>query len=127
MFERIRQLMTVKEINGLFPAHLDALEASPEHHKLLFENEKVRVIDTCIHPGKITNLHTHQWPSSLYILSWSHFIRYGESGNVIVDSRSLQSLPQAHSALWSQPLLPHRLENVGDTDLHVISTEIKTQ
>ena len=127
MLKRLKQLIKMREDNGLFPDHLDALRAAPEHHKLLFENELVRVIDTCIHSGETTELHVHQWPSSLYILSWSHFIRYDERGEIVVDSRSFESLPEAHSALWSQPLLPHWLENVGDDDLHIISTEIKSQ
>jgi hypothetical protein len=30
---------------------MDALIAAPQHHKLLFENEQVRVLDTFIAPG----------------------------------------------------------------------------
>ncbi len=55
--------------------NLDALVAAPEHHKLLFENNFVRVLDTLILPGEITKVHTHRFPASLYILSWSDFIR----------------------------------------------------
>ena|SRR5882672_7862966 len=73
-----------------WPAELDALIAAPQHHKLLFENEMVRVLDTYIAPGEKTNVHTHQYPASLYILSWSDFIRYDSDGNVMVDSRTLR-------------------------------------
>jgi len=59
-----------------FPDVLDALIASPQHHKLLFENEFVRVLDANIPAGEITNLHTHKYPASLYFISWSDFIRY---------------------------------------------------
>jgi hypothetical protein len=45
-----------------WPDELDALIASPQHHKLLFENEFVRVLDTNIPPGETTNVHTHQFP-----------------------------------------------------------------
>ena len=54
---------------------LDALIAAPQHHKLLFENELVRVLDTNIAPGEITKVHTHRYPASLYIITWSDFIR----------------------------------------------------
>lgn len=113
------------EENWIWPEELDALAAAPEHHKLLHENEVVRVIDTCISPGGITELHTHKWPASLYIISWSDFIRYDKEGNIVVDSRNIPNTPLASTALWSEPLPPHRLKNIGDKDLHVISVEIK--
>lgn len=108
-----------------WPAELDALTAAPEHHALLFENEFVRVLDTNIAAGEITKLHTHQYPASLYIISWSDFIRYDADGNVIVDSKMLGLSAAAGSALWSGPLAPHSLKNVGENELHVIGVEIK--
>jgi hypothetical protein len=104
---------------------LDALIASPHHHKLLYENEFVRVLDTNIPPGEVTNLHTHNFSSALYILSWSDFIRYDDKENVLVDSRTLSKIPTVVAALWSGPLAAHCLKNIGDNDLHVISVEIK--
>jgi hypothetical protein len=44
----------------MYPNELDALIASPQHHKLLLENETVRVIDTLIPPNETTELHTHK-------------------------------------------------------------------
>src|SRR5213595_1589895 len=70
-----------------WPAGLDALIAAPQHHKLLFENESVRVLDANIPAGEITALHTHRFPASLYIISWSDFVRYDAEGNVLLDSR----------------------------------------
>jgi len=52
-----------------WPDELDALKAAPQHYKLLFENDMVRVIDACIPAGEITNTHTHKWPSTLYYIS----------------------------------------------------------
>jgi hypothetical protein len=112
--------------NAIWPEELDALKAAPQHHKLLFENDKVRVLDALIPAGEITNLHTHQWPSSLYIISWSSFIRYDKAGNVLLDSRNISTPPPNGTALWSEPLIPHALKNIGTEDLHVISVEIKS-
>lgn len=108
-----------------WPPELDALIAAPQHHKLLFENENVRVLDTNIPPGEQTNVHTHQNPASLYILSWSDFIRCDADGNVSVDSRTMTKVPVPGTALWSGPLAPHSLKNTGENELHVISVEIK--
>ncbi len=109
-----------------WPEELDALIAAPQHHKLLFENETVRVLDACIPAGEITNVHTHKWPASLYIISWCEFIRYDKDGNVLLDSRNLSKQPSPSTVLWSEPLVPHALKNTGNNPLHVISVEIKT-
>jgi hypothetical protein len=108
-----------------WPIELDALNADPEHHRLLFENDRVRVLDTLILPGDITELHTHCFPSALYIISWSDFIRYDEQGNVLLDSSSLPGTPAPGSSIWTTALGPHRLRNVGSSPLHIISTELK--
>lgn len=108
-----------------WPEHLDALLAAPRHHALLFENDAVRVLDTRIKAGDRTPVHTHRWPAALYILSWSQFIRRDARGEIVVDSRMVPSLANPSHALWSQALAAHSLENVGTTDLHVISVEIK--
>jgi mannose-6-phosphate isomerase-like protein (cupin superfamily) len=109
-----------------FPEELDALTADPLHHKLLFENEHVRILDTCILPGETTHVHTHRFPAALYVISWSDFIRYDAQGNVVLDSRTLPKTPAPFSGLWISALAPHSLQNVGNSELHIISTEIKS-
>ncbi|MDI1324070.1 MAG: hypothetical protein PSV36_15060 [Algoriphagus sp.] len=108
-----------------WPEELDALVAAPMHHSLLLENEFVRVVETIILPGEITAIHTHQWPAALNIISWADFIRYDGNGNITADSRNLHEADRTGTALWSEPLKPHSLKNVGDKIIHIISTEIK--
>jgi hypothetical protein len=108
------------------PDSLDAPAAAPESHRLLFENDAVRVLETEIAPGDATPLHTHRWPGCLYVLSFGHFVRRGDDGSVLVDSREGGDLPQPGTALWSGPLPPHTLENVGDVAIHVIGVELKS-
>ena len=107
-----------------WPTELDALTAAPRHHTLLFENEFVRVLDTRVPPGQTVPLHTHQWPSVLYIRNWSDFIRRDAEGLTVIDSRTLPEVPE-ESAVWSGPLPAHTLENIGNTELRAISVEIK--
>jgi hypothetical protein len=108
-----------------WPDELDALIAAPVHHTLLFENESVRVLDTKVEPGQTVPLHTHRWSNASYLLSWSHFVRRDLNGNITLDTRNLPH-PPVGTALWSSPLQPHTLENVGDSELRVISVELKT-
>jgi mannose-6-phosphate isomerase-like protein (cupin superfamily) len=109
-----------------WPEELDALAAAPRNHRLLFENDSVRVLETSIAPSQVTPLHTHRWPATLYILSWSDFVRGDEHGAVIVDSRFIGTLPNG-TAMWSPSLGPHTLENTGSSDLHVIVIELKKE
>ena len=104
---------------------LDALTAAPQNHRLLFENETVHVLDTFVRPGQTVPLHTHQWPSTNYLLCWSDFIRRDSDRAVLLDSRSLSPKPATGSAFWGLPLAPHTLENIGESDLHVITVELK--
>ena len=108
-----------------WPDALDALVAAPQHHTLLLENRHVRVLEAFIRPGDRVPVHTHRWPSLLHILSWSDFIRRDESGTVLSDSRLDAGSTAPPSVVWSEPLPPHSLENVGTSEIRVISVELK--
>jgi hypothetical protein len=109
-----------------WPSKLDALTAAPANHRLLLENDSIRILDTLIEPGQATPLHSHCWPAALYILSASEFIRRDQNGTVTFDSRnSPPLLPGA--AVWIPPLPPHTLENIGKNYIRIISVELKKQ
>ncbi len=110
---------------GDWPDYLDALVAAPDQHELLYENDRVRVLDTCIRPGDQTPVHTHRWPAALYVLSWSHFVRHDDRGRVLLDSRTVPALQDPPPVVWSAPIPPHSLRNVGEADLRLISVEVK--
>jgi hypothetical protein len=107
-----------------WPDSLDALSAAPQHHTLLLENEHVRVLETRIPPGDRTAVHTHRWPSVLYVFSWSDFLRRDEAGTLVLDSRAAGG-GSPPTVLWSPALPPHSLENVGSTEIWVMSVELK--
>ena len=104
---------------------MDALVAAPRHHRLLFENDRVRVLDTRITPGDTVPLHTHRWPAVHEVVSWSDFVRRDAAGKVTADTRGKPAPASLPAVMWGEPLPPHTLENVGDRELHVISTELK--
>lgn len=104
---------------------LDAVAASPEHHEVLLENDRVRVLETLIRPGEETAAHTHVWGGYLYILSWSDCIRYEDQREAVMNSRQAGFSPRAGTAVWAAPLPPHSLRDVGQQNLHVILTEFE--
>lgn len=70
-----------------WPDFLDALVAASDHHELLFENDRVRVLSTHIAAGERTSVHTHRWPATSYVQSWSDFVRYDDKGKVLNSNR----------------------------------------
>jgi hypothetical protein len=109
-----------------WPESLDALTAAPAQHRVLLENQWVRVLDTRIGPGERTPVHTHRWPAAHYVVSWSDFVRRDADGAVLLDTRQAGGASPVPEALWGAALPPHSLENVGSTPLHIISTEVKS-
>ena len=106
-----------------WPESLDALIAAPKHHHLLFQNDRVRVLETRIAQGDTTAVHTHRWPSVIHTLSGSDFIRRDGNGKILLDTRASQSKPTEFG--WSDPLPPHSIENVGDAEIRLIMVELK--
>jgi mannose-6-phosphate isomerase-like protein (cupin superfamily) len=108
-----------------WPPELDALIAAPDHHKLLMENEHVRVLETKINPGETVPVHTHQNSSTNYFFSWSDCIRRDDKGAVLFDSCAAGVSLSVGETTWQGPLQPHTLENVGNQPIHLISIELK--
>jgi len=108
-----------------WPDSLDAVVAAPKHHKLLFENERVRVLEVRILPGELVAVHTHKWPASIYVVRQSDFLRRDHEGNLLFDSRTVGPPPKEPVTQWTPPLPPHSIENIGSIEILLISTEVK--
>ena len=44
-------------------AALDAVAAAPRHHKVIFENDNLRVLEVTLEPNDEEPVHHHRWPS----------------------------------------------------------------
>ena len=103
---------------------LDGVAAAPAHHKVLFENSEVRVVETIVPAGDTTPIHTHPKRIS-YVVSGSHFIRRDETGNVTLDTREGDVELSRSSVRWSDGTPAHSIENPSNEDLVVIAVELK--
>ena len=108
-----------------WPDSLDAMIAAPQYHKLLLENERVRVLDTVIPVGDIVPVHTHRWPAVYYTIAAGDFIRRDGDGNLLFDSRSVPGMLSTSAATFIECLPPHSVENVSPSEIHLISVELK--
>jgi quercetin dioxygenase-like cupin family protein len=95
---------------------LDPANSNPEHYKVVFENERVRVLEYTDTPGDRTTPHQHP-DSVMYTLS--SFRRRLVSGDAHRDVEL-----QAGTVGWL-PAQEHHGENIGDTPTHVIFVELK--
>jgi hypothetical protein len=73
-----------------WPGDLDGVKAAPETHKVIFENEHVRVLEVIIPPHSEEPVHTHCLPSTLYIQQIRDIIVRDPDGKLIFDSRQMK-------------------------------------
>src|SRR3954471_13876119 len=109
-----------------WPDSLDALVAAPDYHSLLLENERVRVLDVHIPQGHTVPVHTHRWSALLVLITDGELVRRDAGGAVLFDTRTIEKKSSPLVPTWSGPFPPHSVENVGKTDIHVISVELKS-
>ncbi len=114
------------QITGAASESMDAIIAAPEQHKVIFENERLRVIEFKVKPGESVPLHTHRWASVNYVLKLSDFLSYDAEGNLKLDSRTGKTDIKQGAVFELPPFPPpHAVENVGDGEMHAISVELK--
>ena len=95
----------------------DPAVTNPEHYKVVFENEKVRVLEYTDQPGDRTTPHEHP-DSVMYTLS--SFRRRLVSGEMQRD------VELAAGTVGWLPAQTHHGENIGETPTQVIFVELKS-
>lgn len=109
-----------------WPDELDAVVAAPNNHKILLENDQVRVLEVTVAPGELENLHHHRWPSVLYITEAGDFVDFDQAGEVIFDTRTLDTPLKFPLTMWKGPEAPHAVQNLSQTQrLRLIRVEVK--
>ena len=116
-----------KPTTCLWPATQDAVQAAPRNHRVIFENDKVRVLDVTVAPHTREPVHAHCWASVLYVMEAGKYVDYGADGKVLFDSRSLATPPELPMVIYKDPEAPHAVENLDDKPLHLIRVEMKPQ
>ena len=99
--------------------NIDGLKASPNNFKLLLENEYVRVLEYSLKPGEKDTPHTHPAKSS-YVVAGGKLKVYLENGTTIIADE------KTGTASWMGYVGKHYVENIGNSTVIVILTEIKS-
>ncbi|MBZ5537020.1 MAG: hypothetical protein LAO31_13790 [Acidobacteriia bacterium] len=96
---------------------LDAVKSDSAHHKVVFENDQVRVVSYMIAPGDKTANHSH--PNNVNI-----FLADVNAKVTTPDGKTSELHGKAGSAAWRGPVT-HVVENTGDKPIVGILVEPK--
>ena len=110
-------LLVCRQWSAATPQDLDPLKVAADTHKLLFENRFVRVLEVRVPPGKTEPMHQHGNRVVVYLSDFN--TRSTEKGGQPQDNLRKSGLVR-----WSDPVI-HQIENIGKTEGHVISIELK--
>ncbi|KAB2811887.1 cytoplasmic protein [Pimelobacter simplex] len=94
----------------------DPVASNPEHYRVVFENDRVRVLEYRDVPGDRTTPHAHP-DSVMYTLS--SFRRR------LVNGDQEREVEMAAGTTGWLPAQEHHGENIGDTPTHVLFVELK--
>lgn len=95
----------------------DAAVTDPEFYKVLFENERVRVLEYSDMPGDRTEMHSHP---AFVVYSLSAFKRR----LTLPDGKVIDREFEPGQVLFSEAQA-HSGENVGSTVTHIVMVELK--
>lgn len=102
---------------GLAQAANDPLKVAPDMYRLLFENDRVRVMEVTFTPGQKIAEHSHP----------DHFVTVLEPGQLKIYSggKANEMQLKAEQVLWI-PAETHWAENTGTSKIKLLVTELKT-
>jgi hypothetical protein len=107
-----------------WPETMDALVAAPASHRVLVENDRVRVLEVVISAGAREPEHTHQAPSVM-IVDEPARIRYYTGDALRFESRARLGTTPGPRVHWMEPEGPHSVENIDERRYHAIRIELK--
>jgi hypothetical protein len=108
-----------------WPASLDAPTAAPQNHRIIFENDRVRVLDVVVDVGGREPLHAHCWPGFLYVMFRGKLREWGTNGNLLREVKETPPATAFPMTQWLDASPPHSVENTDSQPIHLLRVELK--
>lgn len=108
-----------------WPDSLDAVVAAPESHKIMLENEQVRVLEVVIQPGEKEPMHTHRWPSVMLVDQAARIRYYDSRDKLVFETPEIRPTPASLRPNALEPERLHAVENIDTRPFHAIRVELK--
>lgn len=112
------ELKKLDQVQGVFNPDLDPVKVAADSHKLLFENQYVRVIEAKVPPGKLETKHRHPRGVTIFLGDYDVQVR------TFPDGKSSTAHRKFGTALWSEPTV-HEVRNIGKTPIYAVRVELK--
>lgn len=98
----------------------DAARVNPNSYRVLFENERIRVLEYLSRPGRgVCGQGVHSHPAHLTVALTAARVRVR-----LADGRTIVATNEAGDVLWEEAAT-HATENIGGTDVRAYIVEIK--
>jgi len=110
---------------------LDAVVAAPKHHKILFENDNIRVLEVTLEPNEEEPVHHHRWPSIfVFDAIKPPVVDMAPNGAELPPNRDVIAAANAWDGkgrlvVHMAPQPAGRVLNASDQTLHGIRVEMK--
>ncbi len=92
--------------------------AGEPEHRVLLDDEHWLVVENTYPPGSESELHTHRWPRTVYVLEGGTIELIGTDGISRV-------VAAAAGQVMARPPETHRVRNQGERTVRVLETEAK--
>jgi len=115
----------ITEASCPWPESLDAVTAAPKNHRVVLENEHVRVLDVTVAPGEREPLHAHCRPSVMYLMQEGIYRDYDSEGRLIEAVDTAPPPAQFPMTLWLEPQAPHAVHNLDSRPTRLLRIELK--
>lgn len=110
---------------------LDAVRAAPDNHKVLFENDRLRVLEVILAPGEEEPVHHHRWPSVFVFDSLKPPVHdVSPEGEILPPNRDVMAAIKEWDGkgclvVHMAPQPAGRVHNLSDVALHGVRIEMK--
>jgi mannose-6-phosphate isomerase-like protein (cupin superfamily) len=96
--------------------YIDPVESSPDHYKVLLENEHVRMLEMIVPAGEADNERSHP-DETVYFIA-------GGKAKVTVGGEAMEMELPDGATMWHEAWT-HQVTNTGDTEIRAIIVESK--
>lgn len=119
---------------------LDAVKAAHQNHRVIFENDKVRILEVLLKPYEFEQMHTHRLPSVMFGASTGDtssfniiYYRYGYDSarhkyfvkDSIRQHNGGVSIDAPDTGNFMKPEGPHRIKNLSKVTIDAFRVEFK--
>lgn len=123
---RFQQYADTKQVSDAMPKsydnrvdEMDAEKIDPQHYKVEFENDQVKVLRITYGPGEKSKMHSHTEGVVVFLTD-------GKGKFALPEGKTMETNFESGKVIWTDSQT-HQPENTGDESFELIQIELKKQ